>query len=186
MSNEPDEVNSGALATTIVLVAFVTLFVALVVTALVRQTTAEVLAVKDLTQENDYRQLKATQLGGLMAAPAWTDRATGSVSVPIDQAMALVLEDVRKNPQNLSADTPEPEPSEDELAEDELAEDEAAEEELADGDAAEGEPADEGAAIKPSEPDAPVKNEAPVSPGKTPAQQPTPAQPTPEQPTVEH
>ncbi len=102
MSNEPDEVNSGALATAIVLVAFATLAVALVVTALVRNTTKEVLVDKDQTQERAFRHMKSEQLSSLTATPAYTDRATGLVSVPIDRAMEIVLADVRANPYAMS------------------------------------------------------------------------------------
>lgn len=102
MSNEPDEVNSGALATAIVLVAFSTLAIALVVTALVRNTTKEVLVGRDLTQERAIRQLRSEQLASLSAAPAFRDRATGLVGVPIDRAMAIVLADIRANPQAMS------------------------------------------------------------------------------------
>jgi hypothetical protein len=112
MSNEPDEVNSGALATALVLVAFTTLAVALVVTALVRDRTAEVLAVKDLTQSRAYRQLRAEQLGSLVAAPAWSDRATGSVSVPVERAMAMVIEEVTSNPYALTPRDPKEEEEE--------------------------------------------------------------------------
>ncbi len=102
MSNEPDEVNSGALATAIVLVALATLAVALVVTALVRTTTEEVLSDKDQTQERAFRHMKSEQLAALTAGPAYRDRATGLVSVPIARAMEIVLADIRENPQALS------------------------------------------------------------------------------------
>jgi len=102
MSNEPDQVNSGAVATAIALVALATLAIALVVEALVRNTTAEVLVAKDQTQENAFRHLKSEQAGLLTEAPAWTDRATGLVSVPIARAMEMVLADVRENPYAMS------------------------------------------------------------------------------------
>jgi hypothetical protein len=95
MSNEPDEVNSGALATALVLVAFTTLAVALVVTSLVRTTTADVLVEKDQTQERAYRHMKSEQVAQLSAGAAYRDRASGRVSVPIERAMEIVLADVR-------------------------------------------------------------------------------------------
>lgn len=102
MSNEPDEVNSGAVATAIVLVALATMAIALVVEALVRNTTAEVLVAKDQTQENAFRHLKSEQVGSLTEAPAWRDRASGLVSVPVDRAMEMVLIDIRENPYAMS------------------------------------------------------------------------------------
>lgn len=106
MSNEPDQVNTGALFATILLVAFATLGVALVVTSLVRDTLTEVSKDKDITQENAYRQLRASQVGGLTQSPAWADRATGMVSVPIESAMEMVLTEVRKNPAALTPQDP--------------------------------------------------------------------------------
>lgn len=102
MSNEPDEVNSGALATAIVLVALATAAIALVVEALVRTTVKEVLVDKDQTQETAFRHMKSEQLGALVAAPAWRDRASGLVSVPIDRAKEIVLADIRANPYAMS------------------------------------------------------------------------------------
>jgi hypothetical protein len=102
MSNEPDEVNSGALATAIILVALATVAVATVVEALVRTTLKEVSVEKDQTQERAFRHMKSEQLGLLNAAPAWRDRAAGLVSVPIAQAMQIVLTDIRSNPYALS------------------------------------------------------------------------------------
>ncbi len=115
MSNEPDEVNNGALATIIVIVALATLGIALVVTSLVREETAELSAEKEVAtpQDGEYRQLKAIQLAEITAAPAWRDRGEGVVSIPIDRAMELVAESVRANPFNLSPGNP-PEEDEDE------------------------------------------------------------------------
>ena len=102
MSNEPDVVNSGALATAIVLVAFSTLAVGLVVTALVRNTTKDVQVDKLQTQERSFRSMKSEQLASLTATPAYSDRATQRVSVPIERAMDIVLADIRANPYAMS------------------------------------------------------------------------------------
>jgi hypothetical protein len=96
--NEADEVNSGALAMVIVVVAFATLAVALVVTALVRQELAEVGGRGMDAQDRKYRDGKNEQLSQLSAPPTWADRAKGLIAVPMDRAMELTLEAVRKNP----------------------------------------------------------------------------------------
>lgn len=185
MSNEPDQVNSGALATTIVLVAFATLGVALVVTALVRQTTAEVSVAKDATQERAYRQMKAEQVGALAASPAWTDRATGMVSVPIDSAMQMVLEQVRANPHALSPRKPgeeEEEAASDSAEEGEPSSDEAEPE--AEGTESEGASTPEEAAAVPS-PDAPAPAPAETAPTPKPVQAPV-TKPAPQAPAPAH
>lgn len=106
-ANEPDKVNSGALAMVLGLVALSTLAVALVVTALVRDEVDKTKDIRDATQENAYRQLKAEQLSELDASPSFIDRAKGVVSIPIDRAMALTLDAIRRNPEKLSPWGPE-------------------------------------------------------------------------------
>ena len=115
MSNEPDKINSGALATMIVLVALATLAVALVVTALVRQETARLRAEGDQNQERPFRQLRSEQESKLTDAPAWVDQSAGLASVSISSAMQMVLENVRENPLALS---PGNKPAEEEEEED--------------------------------------------------------------------
>ncbi|MCH2109471.1 MAG: hypothetical protein MK135_09080 [Polyangiaceae bacterium] len=101
MANEVDQVNSGALATTIGLVAFATLAVALAVTALVRQEVSARHAQDD-TQENDVRSLRAEQQATLTAGIAWVDQKSGIARLPIDQAMKLTVEKISHDPKMLS------------------------------------------------------------------------------------
>jgi hypothetical protein len=97
-SNEPDSVNSGALAMIIAIVAFVTLAIALVVTALVRQETRELGGKSFDKQDGPYRNGKNEQVTGLSASPTWADKAKGLIAVPIERAIELTLAAVRKNP----------------------------------------------------------------------------------------
>ncbi len=184
MSNEPDEVNSGALATMIVIVALSTLAVALVVTSLVRDETRELRHVLDQSQERGFRQLRAEQVGKLTAPPAWTDRAEALVSIPIDRAMTLVLEAARANPYSLSpGKPPEEEETEEEQTPEEEAE-EAAETQPADAQPADARPSD----AQPADAQAAAAQAAAVQPAEVvpapPAPVPsTPAAPTPAAPT---
>lgn len=100
--NEPDQVNNGALAVVLGIVALATLAVALVVTALVRDEVGAMKALRDLKQDREYRDLKAEQVGKLEGTARWVDKAKGVVAIPIARAMALTLEDVRRNPSKLS------------------------------------------------------------------------------------
>jgi hypothetical protein len=111
MSNQVDTVNSGALATIIGIVALSTLGVALTVTALVRDETKTVLSVKDLTQENGVRGLRADQQAQLNALPSWVSKKDQTVSLPIERAMALTVTQVRDNPLALTPGTKAPEPA---------------------------------------------------------------------------
>jgi hypothetical protein len=112
MSNEPDNVNSGALATIIVLVALSTLAVALVVTALVRDETAFLEAKHGPTQSRSFESLRFEQEAKMNAAPSWVDREKGVARIPVASAMAIVLENVRANPLEMSPGSPPPEEKE--------------------------------------------------------------------------
>jgi hypothetical protein len=100
--NEPDVVNNGALAVILGIVALATLAIALVVTALVRDEVSGQSALRDVTQDRVFRDLRAAQLGKLESPAAWLDKGKGVVSLPIGRAMSLVLEEVRSNPEKLS------------------------------------------------------------------------------------
>jgi len=101
-ANEPDRVNTGALATTTGIVGCATLGIALFVTSLVREQTSVIGDARQGTQERSVRELRAEQLGVLDASPTWKDRATGAVTLPIGRAMDWMLEAVRKDPKALS------------------------------------------------------------------------------------
>src|SRR5690606_25336910 len=101
-ANEPDSVNTGALATTIGIVALSTLGIALFVTSLVRDQSRSLGDTRKGTQERSVRELRADQLGVLEASPTWKDRAAGIVTLPIERAMDWMVEAVRKDPKSLS------------------------------------------------------------------------------------
>lgn len=100
--NEPDYVNNGALALVLGLVAVSTAAICMVVYALVRDEVHAVSAERDATQDAPLRHLRAAQQSVLEANPAYKDRATGTVSLPIGRAMALTLEAVRRDRAQLS------------------------------------------------------------------------------------
>ena len=108
-ANEPDQINTGALAMVIALVTLATLAIALYVTSLVREETRAIGHVRIETQERGVRQLKAEQLAQLGESPTWIDQAKGLVTMPIDSAMTAVLEAIRRRPANLSPGAPLPE-----------------------------------------------------------------------------
>jgi hypothetical protein len=172
MSNEPDAVNSGALATMIGLVALATLGTALVVTALVRNETAELSESKNLSQEHSFRKLRAEQQLALVGAPSWSDQENGLVKVSIERSMEIVVTDVSRNPFALTPSPPKPKEEEEseEIVEGEEAEGDATEADGAeDKEAAASDPVKPGSpAPKPSvnqpAPKASVAPKAPVAP----------------------
>jgi hypothetical protein len=125
MANEPDEVNSGALATIIVLLFVATLAVALVVTALVRDETARLHAQGDEAQSRAFKNLKSEQLTKLRATATWVDREQGIVKVPVTSAKEMVLAAIAANPLALSPGNPPKEEEEEDEATAALAETEA-------------------------------------------------------------
>lgn len=184
MANQPDYVNSAALATMIALTSLATVGAALAVTALVRSEQQELAAIREEPMSRDVRSLRAEQERQLNADPAWVDREKGLVSLPIDKAMELTLQDIRRGHTVVGArkaeeeETEETEGADTEEAEsEEGAEDESSEKEPSDttpsGDAEPGgQPAAPGTATPPSSPGAPQKNGqqsgGPASPQKTP------------------
>jgi hypothetical protein len=98
MATESDNVNSGALGTLVAVGTFAMLGISLVVTALVRAEMADEVEKKEVSADRAYRDLLAEQRAQLQAPAAYKDRASGSVSLPIDRAMELVVTGLAKDP----------------------------------------------------------------------------------------
>jgi hypothetical protein len=106
---EPDDLNVGLISTVAVVGALLVLAIALTITALVRSETAsygdEIGAYANL---GGVARVKAEQRAKLEAAPAWSDKSKGQVSLPIDRAMALVTAEIAKNPYLATISPPPP------------------------------------------------------------------------------
>jgi hypothetical protein len=165
MSNEPDTVNSGALATIMVLLALSTLGVGLVVTSLVRDETNKLEAQKSPPQSRSFESLWYEQEAKMNAAPTWVDREKGIARIPVASAMEIVLQKVRENPYELSPGTPPPDEEEEE-EETEASEEGAEGPGEEEGEAA-AEESEEGATDAPSP-------QAPMAPAPAPQVAPTP------------
>jgi len=180
MANEPDKVNSGAIAVMIVMVALTTAVVAMVVEALVRKETARLQSEGDLAQERPLRQLRAEQDGKLNASAAWADKEAGVARVPLSSAMAMVLEAIRENPLAFSPGNEPKEETEDPELEDEPEEETS--EEGADTGSVEPGPSLDGAVPSEAQPIAPSPTPAPQSTPAPKAPAPTPTAPAPTAP----
>jgi len=112
MSNEPDEVNNGALATMIVLLFVATFAIAMAVTALVRDQVKAVKAQGDLTQERGFRVLRAEQRAALAGTASWSDAEQNLVRVSVERSMEIVSADLRRNPYALTPSRPQTEDEE--------------------------------------------------------------------------
>jgi hypothetical protein len=105
MATEVDNVNSGALGTLVAVGVCAMLGISLVVTALVRSETQEEVEKKEVSADRPYRDLLAEQTARLQAPAAYSDRAKGLVSLPIERAMELTVSGLAKDP---SSATPPP------------------------------------------------------------------------------
>jgi hypothetical protein len=105
MATQADKVNTGALTTIVVVLAVSTLGISAALTALVRYETSELGAQKGVTANlRTYRELVSVQRAELNREPAWVDKAKDRVSIPVERAMELVVQDLRKDP-NLATES---------------------------------------------------------------------------------
>lgn len=110
MATEKDKPNTGIVATLFIIGALVTLCVANFVTGMVRTEVREHgLQVEAFADLDTVRDLKEEQRASLAAPPKWINAAEGRVSIPIDNAMALVVKEVSKNPFLATPSPPEKE-----------------------------------------------------------------------------
>jgi hypothetical protein len=111
MATENDKVNTGALTTLVLVGLFATLSVALAVTALVRYSVNGVANERQTLVGKEYRRLEKAQSAKLRAAPRWTDKGKGLVSIPIERAKGKVLVELTRDPTSATPPAPEPAPS---------------------------------------------------------------------------
>lgn len=98
-NTEPDNLNVGLIATITVVGALLVVAIAAALTALVRsESMAHGNEIGAFANLGAVKRLKEEQHGKLEAAPGWSDRSKGLVSLPIDRAMGLVTADLQKNP----------------------------------------------------------------------------------------
>jgi len=108
MSTEKDKVNTGLLGAIAAILTLSVIGVAFAVTALVRNSEDEQLAEKSAGAEQPAIDLKNQQETELTAAAAWSDKEKGTASVPIDRAMAIVVDKIKSNPEWATPAPPPP------------------------------------------------------------------------------
>jgi hypothetical protein len=107
MATETDNVNSGALGTIVALGTVSMLSITLVVTALVRAETVDEMEKKDVGVDRPYRDLVAEQTAKLSAPAAYVNRGSGLVSLPIERAMEVTVEGLKKDPNSATPPAPQ-------------------------------------------------------------------------------
>jgi hypothetical protein len=99
MSTEADKQNIGVIVTIVAVGSFAMIAVSLAVTALVRSEVKELSSERSPTADTQtVRELKAGQRSSLSSPAHWADRGKGLVAIPLERAMQLVGEDLRRNP----------------------------------------------------------------------------------------
>jgi hypothetical protein len=107
MVTESDKTNTGVVATIVIVGAFAMISISALLTAMVRSETTDVDAVRPTHADLDtIAALHLQQSAALHAPPHWVDKPAGKLGIPIDQAMKLVLADVRRDPSLASPPIP--------------------------------------------------------------------------------
>lgn len=99
MATESDRVNVGAIAAMVAVGAIVLVVIVGVLSALVRQEVqADVERKGGAVNVRPYQDLRAAQQAELAEEAKWTDKGKGILSIPIDRAMEVVVQDLRRDP----------------------------------------------------------------------------------------
>ena len=175
MATEKDNVNTGLVSSVTIAGAIVMVAICAGLTALVRAEISgardEVGADADLQTKREYMTKEAADL----AKPArWGNKAKGVAIVPVEQAMQLVVRDLKANPNSATPEADEPKKQEADAGTGDAGAGDAGSGDAGDGGAGENQKKPEDPAGKPKGP-AP-KGPAPKAPAPKP---PTPAPPTP-------
>jgi hypothetical protein len=196
MATEADKVNTGALATILSVGALSMLGISAAVTALVRyeaETTTN--AKGGMANLRGIQDLRRSQTGELEQQVRWTDRSKGLIGMPLERAMQLVVDDLKRDPNTATPPPPDPKkkekpaeeqaPAENELGIMEPTEGDKAAEAAAEpqpGAAAPEKPAEATPAKKPAKAPAGSPAAAPQAPAPPPAAPPVAPAPAPEAP----
>jgi hypothetical protein len=108
MATEKDNVNTGLLGAIAAVLTLAVLGIALAVTALVRSSEDEQVAIKSEEARKPFDEMKQQQSADLAGNLSWADKNKGTVRVPIDRAMQLVVKGVQEDPNSATAPAPPP------------------------------------------------------------------------------
>jgi hypothetical protein len=95
----PRQSNPSAVAALLAAGIFGLAVVVATLTALVRSEQASNEVEKaTLASTRAYQELTVTQRAELAEEPQWVEKSAGVLSIPIDRAMTLVLDEIRRDP----------------------------------------------------------------------------------------
>jgi hypothetical protein len=98
-TTEPDDVNVGLIATIAIVGALLVVAIAAALTALVRsESNSYGFATGTYANLGTVKRLKAEQHAKLEQPMAWSDKAKQQVSLPIDRAKEIVVQEIQHDP----------------------------------------------------------------------------------------
>jgi len=170
MATEKDKINTGLLGAIAAVLTLSVVGIAFAVTALVRSAEDDQVVTKSADAAKPWAEATKLQNDDLTAPAAWADKGKGTASVPIDRAMAIVVEKIQQDP---SWATPAPPPPPEDAGTDDAAA------EGADGGTADDDAGEAGATGETDAATAPTGDAPEPKPeGAQPAPAPVPAAPT--------
>jgi hypothetical protein len=107
MATQSDQTNTGVVTTIVVVGSFAMITISAMVTAMVRSEEARLDAERPTNADlQTVATLEQQQLERLTAPPHWVAQPGGKITLPIDRAMRLVVEEYKQNPQAASPPPP--------------------------------------------------------------------------------
>jgi len=109
MATEADKVNTGALSTILAVGALSMLGISAAVTALVRyEAEATTVAKGGKANLRGIHELRGKENKVLSEPVRWTERSKGLVGMPLERAMQLVVDDLKRDPNTATPPPPDP------------------------------------------------------------------------------
>jgi hypothetical protein len=107
MATQADKTNTPVIATIVVVGALSMIAISAMLAALARSERTALDERQSLHADLEtIAELRGTQTASLLSAPRWEDKAKGTVAIPIDRAMSLVLDEYRRDPRAASPPPP--------------------------------------------------------------------------------
>ena len=107
MATQSDQTNTGVVTTIVVVGTFAMISISAMLTALVRSEHDTLDSERPTNADLDtVAALEQQQLARLNAPPSWVAEPGGKVSLPIQRAMSVVVEEYRKRPEAASPPPP--------------------------------------------------------------------------------
>jgi len=107
MATQSDQTNTGVITTIVVVGSFAMITISAMVTAMVRSEEARLDAERPTNADlQTVATLDEQQLGRLTAPAHWVSQPGGKITLPIERAMQVVVDEYKKSPEAASPPPP--------------------------------------------------------------------------------